>query len=60
MQSVVGFACLLIGLVHFYDRDRVVSETRSLYFNLLPHTAPVRTFLALAELVAGCALLVTA
>ena len=60
MQSVVGFACLLIGLVHFLDRDRVPTETRSLYFNVLPRTAPIRTFMALAELVTGCALLMTA
>ena len=60
MQTAVALACVAIGLVHFVQRDREQPQARSLYFNLLPYTAPVRTVLALAELAVGLALLLTA
>jgi uncharacterized membrane protein len=60
VRTAVAFACVVIGLVHFVQRDRQQPQARTLYFNVLPFTTPVRTFLALAELVTGLALLLTA
>ena len=60
MQTAVALACVAIGLVHFVQRDREQPQARSLYFNIIPMTPPIRTFLALAELGTGLALLLTA
>ena len=60
MQTAVALACVAIGLVHFVQRDREQPQARTLYFNVLPYTPMLRTFLALAELGVGLTLLLTA
>jgi len=60
MQTVAGLACIVFGVLHFVDRDRSHPQARSFYFNVLPRTPPVRSFLALAEVGLGGVLLLAA
>ena len=59
MQVAVGLVCVLLGMVHFLDRDRPV-EARRHYFLLVPPTSLSRGLLATGEVLVGFALLFTA
>lgn len=62
MQTVVGLVCVVLGVMHFLDRDRAHSpSSRGYYFgSYIPRSHAVRTTLALIEVAVGFVLLFTA
>ena len=59
MQVAAGLVCVLLGMVHFLDRDRPV-EVRRHYFLFVPPTSLGRGALATGEVLVGFLLLFTA
>jgi hypothetical protein len=59
VQAVVGILILLLGLLHFVDRDRAPQAIRQYYLGV-PTNVLVRGGLALVELAVGAVVLLTA
>ena len=59
MQSLLGFAFLAMGSLHFAQREREPTG-RSFYLGGAVLSPRMRTVSAVAELATGCALLLTA
>jgi hypothetical protein len=60
VRTAAGFACVLLGILHFVDRDRP-SQARTYYFgNVVPSSPVIRGVLAIAEVGIGFALLFSA
>jgi hypothetical protein len=57
VQTAVGLICVLLGLLHFLDRDRP-QEHRSFYFGSIVARSPrTRAVLAVIEIAVGFVLL---
>jgi hypothetical protein len=59
VQTVVGLVCVVLGCLHFADRDRR-SHQRSFYLGAVRTSPGLRGALALVEVVCGLVLLFTA
>lgn len=59
MQVGLGLAIILLGVMHFFDRDRPPQEVRT-YFLAAPRSALGRGTLAVSEVLIGFLVLFTA